>query len=76
MNRDITRERVILIYGRHQKRRAESLRVFFEGLGLKVEMIEAVDTSGVDVKYNGIRWGDPEEAIRYIVDQFIKRGVI
>lgn len=60
---------VIITYGPGEKRRAEALRWFFGRLGLDVELRELEGVEGVYVKYDGVAWGDPDEAIRYIVDR-------
>ncbi len=69
-------DKVVLLYNKLYRRKAESLRTFFESMGLVVEMIESTEVSEVNIKYNGIRWGDPDDAIRHIVGQFIKKGLI
>ncbi|BAN90456.1 GMP synthase [Aeropyrum camini SY1 = JCM 12091] len=64
---------VVITYSPHARRRAEALAWFFQRLGLKVVMREAGD-EGVSVRYAGVWWGDPDEAIRHIVSRLYSSG--
>ncbi|BAF34761.1 hypothetical protein ASQ66_gp50 [Aeropyrum pernix spindle-shaped virus 1] len=61
-------EEVTILYGRRGRRRAEALAWFFERLGLRVVLRED-GGEGVSVKYAGVWWEDPDEAIRHIVSR-------
>ncbi|BBC20950.1 GMP synthase [Aeropyrum globular virus 1] len=59
---------VVIAYSPHTRRRAEALAWFFQRLGLRVVLRED-GGEGVSVKYGGVWWLDPDEAIRHIVSR-------